>query len=276
MENAYKVLGLGKNASQDDVKKAYKKMAFKHHPDRNSGDSEAGEIFKDINSAYKFLKSNTVFQRENKKKEIVLGDDYGVFWGEPITQLEKSQGYKTLSIRDIFENRSRYGKDYPSWKEIFCTLDGNHVFKDGSHKIVLDDPFLKNLGRNYLEGYCGEVILSDEHWENLTGNNVLHLSKKRVESLQDELQSKETIKDSEFWNFILRNPKNIDEILDPIFSFSEMKGWGEKACDVYLNSSKDYHCALPLFLSSASNGSGVAAWPLSREIRFCRSQRKKP
>ena len=51
----YKVLGVDKGASQDDIKKDYKKLARKYHPDLNVGDSLAEEKIKDINEAYKVL-----------------------------------------------------------------------------------------------------------------------------------------------------------------------------------------------------------------------------
>lgn len=47
----YEVLGLEKNASLDDIKKAYRKLALQYHPDRNPGDSEASEKFKEVNEA---------------------------------------------------------------------------------------------------------------------------------------------------------------------------------------------------------------------------------
>ena len=52
----YEVLGVAKGASADEVKKAYRKLAMKYHPDKNPGDAEAEQKFKEINEAYDVLK----------------------------------------------------------------------------------------------------------------------------------------------------------------------------------------------------------------------------
>ncbi|MBE6045401.1 MAG: molecular chaperone DnaJ [Clostridiales bacterium] len=51
----YEVLGLQKGASDDEIKKAFRKLAMKYHPDKNPGDKEAEEKFKEINEAYAVL-----------------------------------------------------------------------------------------------------------------------------------------------------------------------------------------------------------------------------
>ena len=51
----YEVLGVDRNASADDIKKAYRKMAIKYHPDKNPGDKEAEEKFKEAAEAYSVL-----------------------------------------------------------------------------------------------------------------------------------------------------------------------------------------------------------------------------
>ena len=45
----YQILGVGRDASDAEIKDSYKKLAFEYHPDRNSGDSGAEERFKEIN-----------------------------------------------------------------------------------------------------------------------------------------------------------------------------------------------------------------------------------
>lgn len=61
----YKILGVNREASQEDIKKAYRKLAHKHHPDKSGGDEEK---FKEINAAYQVLSD------ENKRKQY---DTYG-------------------------------------------------------------------------------------------------------------------------------------------------------------------------------------------------------
>ena len=51
----YQILGVDKNASTDDIKKAYRKLARKHHPDLNPNDQEAHKRFQQINEANEVL-----------------------------------------------------------------------------------------------------------------------------------------------------------------------------------------------------------------------------
>jgi molecular chaperone DnaJ len=60
----YEILGVGRKASESDIKKAYRKLALKHHPDKNPDDSNAEEKFKEAAEAYEVL------QDSQKKSEI--------------------------------------------------------------------------------------------------------------------------------------------------------------------------------------------------------------
>ena len=59
----YEVLGVSKDASADDLKKAYRKLAKKYHPDMNPGDKAAEAKFKEVNEAYEVLSDSAKRQR---------------------------------------------------------------------------------------------------------------------------------------------------------------------------------------------------------------------
>ncbi|HXB09678.1 MAG TPA: DnaJ domain-containing protein, partial [Puia sp.] len=67
----YKILGVNKDATQDDIRKAYRKLARKHHPDLNPNDKEANKKFQQINEA------NEVLSDPEKRKKY---DQYGKDW----------------------------------------------------------------------------------------------------------------------------------------------------------------------------------------------------
>jgi curved DNA-binding protein len=70
----YKILNVGKNASPDEIKKAYRKLAMKYHPDKNAGNKEAESKFKDINEAYDVLSDP-----EKRKRFDNLGSQWNDF-----------------------------------------------------------------------------------------------------------------------------------------------------------------------------------------------------
>jgi curved DNA-binding protein len=80
----YKILGLDKNASADDIKKAYRKLARKYHPDLNPNDKEANKKFQQINEA------NEVLGDPEKRKKY---DQYGKDW-QHAGQFEQARQYQ--------------------------------------------------------------------------------------------------------------------------------------------------------------------------------------
>ena len=56
--NFYEMLGVSKEASQAEIKKAYRRLSMKYHPDKNPGDEEAADYYKKINRAYEVLSND--------------------------------------------------------------------------------------------------------------------------------------------------------------------------------------------------------------------------
>lgn len=73
----YEVLGISKNATDDELKKAYRKLALKYHPDRNPGDKDAEEKFKEAAEAYSVLSDKDKRARYDQFGEAGLGDNGG-------------------------------------------------------------------------------------------------------------------------------------------------------------------------------------------------------
>ncbi len=63
MKTYYSILGIDRNASQEEIKKAYRKLAKKYHPDVNPGNKEAEEKFKEVNEAYNTLSDEALKKR---------------------------------------------------------------------------------------------------------------------------------------------------------------------------------------------------------------------
>jgi molecular chaperone DnaJ len=79
----YEVLGVEKNASAEDIKKAYRKSAMKYHPDRNPGDKEAKEKFKELGEAYEVLSDSDKRARYDQFGFAGVDPNYGAGAGGP-------------------------------------------------------------------------------------------------------------------------------------------------------------------------------------------------
>ena len=89
----YKVLGVSKNASADEIKRTFRKLARKYHPDVNPGDKKAEEKFKEINEAYEVLSD-----ADKRKKYDTLGPNWQEQFGAHPGTGRRSYSYRTSPL----------------------------------------------------------------------------------------------------------------------------------------------------------------------------------
>jgi len=102
----YEVLGINKNATQDEIKKAYRKLAITNHPDKNPGDKAAEDRFKEATESYEVLSD------ESKRRNY---DQFG-FAG-----VDSSQGFGGAAYRDFSDIFGGFG-------DIFGSMFGSNPF----------------------------------------------------------------------------------------------------------------------------------------------------
>lgn len=134
MDNYYDILGVSKTASAEEIKKAYRTLAFKYHPDRNLGDSGAEEMFKKVNAAYDVLGDETKrrnydltgsgesysysgYSENSRQGNTQYSDPFGETYWEWFTQGQQRQNqYENPNQNRQYEYR-HYQNDYSNYKK---------------------------------------------------------------------------------------------------------------------------------------------------------------
>lgn len=125
----YEVLGVKKNASNDEIKKSYRRMAMKHHPDRNTEDSEAESKFKEAKEAYEVLSNS-----DKRAAYDQFGHD-GVRGGPP------GGGFSAEGFGDIFGDvfGDIFGGGRRSRSQVFRGADLGYELRLDLEKAVSGD-----------------------------------------------------------------------------------------------------------------------------------------
>lgn len=124
----YQILGVQKNASSEDIKKAYRKLARKYHPDVNPNDEEAKRLFQQVNEA------NEVLSDPEKRKKY---DEYGEHW-KHADQFEQARGQQAGSrgaygsgFDGFTYSQGFSGGDEQDFSDFFSQMFGRH--SSGKH-----------------------------------------------------------------------------------------------------------------------------------------------
>jgi curved DNA-binding protein len=118
----YKILGVNRDAPQDEIKKQYRKLALKYHPDKTNGNKQAEEKFKEINEAYEVLGD-----ADKRKKYDTLGADWREYERASAGQggADFSQWARQGGGRTFYRNYSSEDFEGFNFSDFFNAFFGN-------------------------------------------------------------------------------------------------------------------------------------------------------
>lgn len=154
MEDLYKVLGVEKTATQDEIKKAYRNLAFKYHPDRNQGSKEAEEKLKEINAAYSVLGDATQRRQYdatgyNTNSSYQQNNTYNGYYGQGY--YGQTGGFRGSESSDS----SQYSKYEEAFRRAYQNSSNQNSYK--TYQEYSSEPRV-SLGRGIYKLVSGIVL----------------------------------------------------------------------------------------------------------------------
>jgi len=152
----YKILGVTKKSTQKEIKKAYRKLAAKYHPDKNQGDKKSEEKFKEINEA-----NEVIGNVEKRKKYDTLGKDWQAYqqgggdWNEYArnrkSNKNRSQSYHFEGDPSQFFQGANQKSDFSSFFDMF--FGGDPTYRTNQERRTRD--IKAELPISLQEAYSG-------------------------------------------------------------------------------------------------------------------------
>jgi DnaJ family protein A protein 2 len=166
-EDYYNTLGVSENASNDEIKKAYRALSLKYHPDKTNGDAEKVKIFQKANEAYEILSDN------DKRRE------YDMMKQNPFARMNSfgGNGEQNININEIFENMffggmpGMFPGGFPPGQNFQVFVNGVPV--NVSQRVEKPQAIVKTVQINMatvLNG--GKIPIEIERWSMENGNKI--------------------------------------------------------------------------------------------------------
>jgi len=189
-DDYYKILGIDKNADENQIKKAYRKLAIKYHPDKNQGNKAAEDKFKTINEAY-----NILSDKEKRSEYNQFGKGYG----------NMSHGRTDHIFRHFFNDQTPFdtrcnsgGPNVRFNSNIFFTRSYNRPYNDLINGLIKNGTNIIVHGLNqekynnksgYIKGYdprkARYLVELDNNKILLKIDNIQQIVKGRIYNLQN-------------------------------------------------------------------------------------------